>query len=123
MPLTVEQIKRLYHAFYDRIIELHNTELKNNLINFTKHARNKGRKGIVMLDYVNIDSMIDAVKNKDFKYEWISRNKAAKIKHIGMRNALITMNPSNDCVLVCSLSISLKHLYINCIKFLDIEKL
>ena len=120
MSLTIDQQKELYNKLYDRIIELHSNEYKNDLNQFTNHARSKGWKGIVLLDYTNIKDMIQSVKNKMFLYQWIPINDARKIGHSGVSAALMTMNGKRDCVLVCSLSLSLKHLYINCIKYKDI---
>ncbi len=121
MPLSIEQQKTLNDALYDHILELHSGELQKDLVLFTKNARVNKKKGIVLLDYLNIDDMINSVKNKNFEYQWISETKAKKIKHAGIRSALITMKSNQDCVFVCSLSISQKHLYINCAKFRDIE--
>lgn len=122
MPITIEQTKKLYRAFYERILELHvDGEFKNNLINFTNKARTKEWRGLVLLDYTNIEQMISALKNKDFEYEWISKNKASLIKHQGIRNALITMNPKTDCVFACSLSLGPQRLYIDCIKIKNIN--
>ena len=118
--LSIDQQKQLYNALYDRIIDLHMVEYRNDLKFFTEEMRNKGRKGIVLLDYTNIKDMIDAVKNKKFFYEWVPQNDASKIKYNGVRDAMITMNASRDCVLVCSLVLSVKHLYVNCVKIRDI---
>lgn len=122
MSLTIEQQKELYDKLYDRIIDIHSVEFKNELIKYTEDARTRGSKGILLIDYSNITDMIQSVKTKSFNYEWISQKDAAKIKHTGLQNALLTMNTKRDCVLVCSLSISLKHLYINCVKFRDVNK-
>lgn len=123
MPLTIEQTKRLYNALYERIVELHfdDEEFKNKLKMFTSRQRSKGWKGMILLDYTNIDQMISAVKNKNFEYEWIPKNKASMIKHQGIRSAVTMMNPKTDCVLTCSLSMSLQHLYINCVKIKNID--
>ena len=120
MSLTIEQQKELYNNFYDVIIDLHSLEYKTELKNFTDHYRNKGLKGIVLLDYTNTKDMIHCVKNKDFQYKWIPEKEARRIKHAGIPHALLTMKPNRDCILVCSLSLSLKHLYVNCVKFTDI---
>ena len=121
MALTISQQKQLYDSLYDRIIDMHSDELKNDLTEFTKYHRNKNHKGIVLLDYNNTIDMIDSVKNKNFRYEWIPENAATKIRHAAIPSALITMNAKTDCVLVCSLSLTQKHLYVNCIKFKDLE--
>ncbi|XWV26298.1 putative orfan [Tupanvirus soda lake] len=120
MTLTIDQQKNLYNGLYDHIIDLHTMEYKSQLKNFTQYAREKGWKGIVLLDYTNIKDMIQAVKNKDFGYQWIPEREARKIKHGGIPHALLTMKPHSDCVLVCSLSLSEKHLYVNCIKITNI---
>lgn len=120
MSLSIEQQKELYNGLCNYIIELHYKELKNNLKNFTENFRSKGFKGVVLIDFFNTKDMVESVKNKNFNYQWIPRNDAMKIKHNGIQNALNTMNPTKDCVLVCSLSLSQKHLYINCIKYKDI---
>ena len=120
--LSIEQQKRLYSSLYDIIIEMHSKELKNELRIYTQTQRLKGSKGIILLDYTNVKDMIDAVKNKSFFYEWIPKNDALKIKHAGIPSAILSMNPCKDCVLVCSLSLSLKHLYVDCMKFKDIDR-
>jgi len=122
LTLTIDQQKELYLGLYDHIVNLHvdiNTHgdiFKNDLISFTKEFRHRKYKGIVLLDYTNITDMIGAVKNKKFNYQWVKRDEAMTINHRGVTQALTTMNPTSDCVLVCSLSLSLKHLYINCVK-------
>ena len=122
MALSMEQQKELYNKLYELIIELHsNGEYRNELKKITQDHRIKGHKGIVLLDYTNITDMIAAVKNKSFYYEWIPKNEAFKIKHSGISQAITFMNPCKDCVFVCSLSLSLKHLYINCTKIKDID--
>lgn len=64
--------------------------------------------------------MIQTVKNKDFNYQWIPEKETRRIKHAGIPHSLITMRPHKDCILVCSLSLSEKHLYVNCVKMTDI---
>lgn len=120
MSLTIEQQKKLYNHFYDEILDLHSLDYKNNLKDFTEYARKNGQKGIVLLDYTNTKDMIDSVQNKFFQYEWIPEREARKIKHAGIPSALLTMNSYKDCILVVSLSLSLKHLYVNCVKFTNI---
>jgi hypothetical protein len=120
MSLTIDQQKSLYDGFYDHIIDLHSTQFKNDLKEFTEYARNKGWKGIVLLDYTNIKDMIQSVKHKYFQYKWIPEKDARKIKHANIPQALMTMRPHKDCIFVCSLSLSEKHLYVNCVKFMDI---
>jgi hypothetical protein len=121
MLMTLEQQKNLYDGLYEHIVSLHTTTFKKNLGEFTQYARSKGWKGIVLLDYYNIKDMIESVKTKTFTYQWISKNDAQRIRHNGISPAIASMNPKNDCVFVCSLSISLKHLYVNCIKFKDLD--
>lgn len=122
MSLTIEQQKRLYDRLNEKIIELHSGELKPELAKFTEEYRAKGQKGIVLIDYINITNMISSVKNKSFFYEWVPRAEAEQLKHRGISSALMSMNATNDCVFVCSLTLSLKHLYINCVKLKDVHK-
>ena len=118
--LTISQQKEIYDNLYDHIIDLHSLSLKEDLKNFTKDYREKRHKGIVLLSYSSTKDMIDAVKNKTFFYDWIPKNDAVKLKHSAIPNALITMNSKTDCIFVCSLELSAKHFYINCMKFKDI---
>jgi len=120
MSLSIDQQKKLYNKLYDYIIDLHCGEFKKQLVIFTEFEREKGLKGIILLDYTNIKDMIASVKNKDFNYQWIPKNEASKIRHSGIPESLATANPKKDCIFVCSLSLSLKHLYVNCVKFRDI---
>lgn len=120
MSLTIEQQKELYLGLYDRIVELHTADFKQELIKFTEPYRNKGSKGIVLIDYTDITDMFAAVKDKSFFYEWVDYKDALKIKHTGVSAALNTMNAKKDCVLVGSLSLSLQHYYVNCVKIKDI---
>ena len=120
MSLTIPQQKQLYENLYDHILDIHSNSLKHDLNDFTKQYRKRGLKGIVLLDYSNIKDMIDSVKNKNYQYEWVKQGDALKIKHAGIPSALITMNSRKDCILVCSLSLNPKHLYVNCVKFRDI---
>lgn len=121
MSLSVPQQKQLFESLYDHIIDSHSVKLKEDLSEFTKSYRSRGLKGIVLLDYLNIKDMIDAVKNENYQYEWVKQSDATKIKHAAIPSALITMNSRKDCILVCSLSLSAKHLYVDCVKFRDIS--
>ena len=118
--LTIDQQKILYNKLYERIIDLHVSEFKKDLNEFTKNYRNKKYKGIVLLDYINIKDMILSVKNKNFVYQWVSKNDAQHIKYGAINKALLSMDPKTDCILACSLTFSLEHLYVNCVKIKDI---
>lgn len=120
MSLTIDQQKQLYDGLCDRIIELHLNKFKNELRKFTNNMRNRGQKGVVLVSYTNITDMIMSVKNNTFFYEWVPKEDALKIKHVGITNAIMMMDPKKDCVVACSLSLSLKHLYVNCFKIKDI---
>ncbi len=118
--LTMEQQKALYLGLYDRVIDLHSGIFKPELKKYTDIYRTDRTKGIILLDYTSIQEMIESVKNKNFYYQWVSENDAKKIKYAGISAALLTMNAGRDCVLVCSLSLGPKHIYVNCTKFKDI---
>jgi hypothetical protein len=121
MSLTITQQKQLYEGLYDRIIDLHSITRKNALKEFTEYHRNKNHKGIVLLDYSNVKDMIESVKSQNFNYQWIPKNEASKIRHSSIPHAMLTMNAKTDCILVCSLSLNMQHLYIDCMKFKDID--
>ena len=120
MSLSIPQQKQLYENLYDHVLDIHSNGLKQDLVDFTEQYRKKGFKGIVLLDYANTKDMVESVKNKNYQYQWVRQADALKIKHAGISPALITMNCRKDCILVCSLSLSPKHLYVNCVKFRDI---
>lgn len=118
MPLSIDQTKQLYNALCQRIVELHNNEIKNNIIEFTKNAREKKWIGTVMINVTSIDELIFDIKNKKFDYTWMPKNKAIKIKHDGLRHALLNHNPKNECIITFSIMLEKNHMYINCFKIL-----
>lgn len=122
MSLSVHQQKQLYDRLYQRIVELHTDDFKNDIKIFSEEFRNKNLKGIILLNYYSIKEMVESVKTKNFNYEWIPKNEAKLMQHNGITSALVTMNAKSDCVLCCSLVLNSKHLYINCTKMKDIVK-
>jgi len=127
MSLTIAQQKKLYDGYFDHITDIHLQEFKKDLCEFTINTRSRGEKGIVLLDYTSIKDMILLIKQKLYLYKWIPHVDATKIKSAGVREALLTVNPKTDCILVCSLQVfdetskqSNTHLYINCVKFKNI---
>lgn len=117
--LTSDQQKQLYNAYYDYIMDLHITELKQDLIKF--FLEQKGSKGLVSISYTDIKDMIASVKNKNFSYAWIDKTDALKLKHPGIKQAVTSANPKTDCVLAISLVVGKGHYYVNCTKIKNLE--
>ena len=120
ISLNVEQQKYLYDALYVKIFDLLSAELKNDLVIFTEEYRQKNLKGVIMLTFINIKSMLHAVKMKFFNYQWVPYNQAIQLQQSDIHRLLITMDPQHDCIVVCNLSLTKKHNYMNCIKIKNI---
>lgn len=121
MSLTIDQQKRLFDEFYDYITDLHVSNMQD-LKQFTFDYRNKNQKGVVLLEYYSIKEMIQSVKNKDFQYQWVSRDEIGRINHNAIPSALASMSPKKDCIFVCSLLLEKNHQYVNLCKMKDLDR-
>lgn len=122
MSLSTRQKKELFLALFDRIIELHSTGApKEKLKNFIHGHRQKRTRGVVYMYFAGTREMVASVKSREFDYDWLGAREANQLGHSGVGQAVASMNPSRDCVLVCAIQIENKHLYINCTKMRDID--
>lgn len=114
LELTIDQKKELYNRTYTRIIELLSGQLKQQLKDFIEPYRNRGQKGVVLLDYWTTASFIQSVANKRLYFSWLPKNEALQLKYMGMQRIMNLMNAKTDCIVAIRLYISKSHAYINC---------
>lgn len=95
---TVEQIRELFAGLFQAVAEKHQYKFKDDLQNFTREYRSKGKKGVVILRYESTKEMISYVKRDFYVYEWLDISEAKKLKHNGINEALKHMNAKTNCV-------------------------
>jgi hypothetical protein len=114
LELTIDQKKELYNRTYTRIMELLSRQLKQQLKDFIEPYRNRGQKGVVLLDYWTTANLIQSVADKRLYFSWLPKNEALQLKYMGLQRIMSLMNAKTDCIVAVRLCISKNHAYINC---------
>jgi hypothetical protein len=108
------QTRQLFLELSDHISDVHLDKLKKDLSEVTHDRRMNREKGVLMLHFKSIKDMILCIKKEVFLYQWVTKSEANGYKHNGIDAALNEMNPSTECILVCSIEISKKHMCMSC---------